>query len=48
MTETRNLNGSGGLRCTPRMTALIAKAGSSVLSTFEGGQELRGLYQKSP
>jgi hypothetical protein len=48
MTPVPNSNGSGGLLCTPRMSALIAKAGSSVLSTFEGGQELRGLYQKSP
>ena len=47
MTPVPNSNGSGGLLCTPRMSALIAKAGSSVLSTFEGGQELRGLYQKS-
>ena len=38
--------GSGGVSCTPRMSALIAQAGSGVLSTFEGGQELRGLYQK--
>jgi len=48
MTETPNLKGSGGLLCTRRMSALIAKAGSGVLSTFEGGQELRGLYQRSP
>jgi hypothetical protein len=38
--------GSGGVSCTPRMSALIAQAGSGVLSTFEGGQELRGLYRR--
>jgi hypothetical protein len=43
---TEQLKGSGGICCTPRMSALIAQAGSGVLSTFEGGQELRGLYQK--
>jgi len=38
--------GSGGVSCTPRMSALIAQAGSGVLPTSEGGQELRGLYKK--
>jgi len=38
--------GSGGLVYTPRMSALIAKAGSGVLSSFEGGQELRSLYRE--
>jgi len=38
--------GSGGVSCTPRMSTLIAQAGSGVLSTFEGGQELRGLYRR--
>lgn len=38
--------GSGGVSCTPRMSALIGQAGSGVLPTSEGGQELRGLYQK--
>jgi len=38
--------GSGGLVYTPRMSALISKAGSGVLSSFEGGQELRGLFRE--
>jgi hypothetical protein len=42
----QRLMGSGGVSCTPRMSALIAQAGSGVLPTSEGGQELRGLYQK--
>jgi len=37
--------GSGDI-CTPRMSALIAKAGSGVLATSDGGEELRGLYRK--
>jgi hypothetical protein len=43
---TEQPKGSGGVYCTPRMSALIAQAWSGVLSTFEGGQELRGLYRK--
>ena len=38
--------GSGGLVNTPRMSALIAKAGSGVLPSFEGGQELRDLFRE--
>ena len=38
--------GSGGVSCTPRMSALIAQAGSGILSSDEGGQELRDLYRK--
>jgi len=38
--------GSGGLIYTPRMSALITKAGSGVLPSFEGGQELRGLFRE--
>jgi hypothetical protein len=37
--------GSGGLSITPRMSALIALAGTGVLPTFVGGQELRGWYK---
>jgi hypothetical protein len=38
--------GSAGFVCTPRMSALIAQAGSGVLPSDEGGQELRDLYQE--
>ncbi|KAI0291553.1 hypothetical protein BC826DRAFT_1022422 [Russula brevipes] len=37
--------GSGGVFCPPRMSALIAQAGNGVLRTFDGGQELRDLFQ---
>ena len=37
--------GSGGLVNTPRMSALIAKAGSGVLPSFEGEQKLRQLFR---
>ena len=40
--------GSGGFSCTPRMSALIAQAGSGVLTSEEGGQELRNLYREGP
>ncbi|KAI0270585.1 hypothetical protein BC834DRAFT_521305 [Gloeopeniophorella convolvens] len=35
---------SGGLVCTPRMSALIAQAGDGVLPSFNGGNELRSLF----
>ena len=38
--------GSGGLVYTPRMSALIAKAGSGVLPSLEGEQELRDLFRE--
>ena len=40
------LKGSGGVSFTPRMSALFAQAGSGVLPSNEGGQELRELYRK--
>jgi hypothetical protein len=45
-TMTELSAGSGGLVYTPRMAALIAKAGSGVLSSVEGGQELRQLFRE--
>jgi len=39
--------GSGGLVCTPHMSALIAKAGNGVLPSFEGGQELRDRFREA-
>jgi hypothetical protein len=38
--------GSGGIVCNTLMLAYIAQAGTGVLSTSEGGQELRELYYK--
>jgi len=40
------LPAGSGVVCSPLMAVLIAKAGSGVLSTTGGGEELRKLYRE--